>query len=302
MNVFWTVVEYMPTFGGLAVAAFVVLLIGLFAVNKRNGFGVLFGQMYEGMYDFFGDILGAREYTWIKSFITNMFFVILLYNLLGLLFDFVGPVFGYDAVAEQFGLAKYLGFATSDYHFNIAMATVGVLLSLVIQFVAGSGSQAFGKHVSSSKWTTPFLKIFNFIYAYVPFWGKGIITIEKWSVHPIAFYPLWVVIKAFDIVISLFVGFLDIIGVLAKIISLAFRLFWNMLSGTALLTVLIVWLSAATSGWFGIELPLLAPIILVAQGLLVASIQAFVFPLLVAIFIKVARMDDEEPETADAVA
>ena len=74
------------------------------------------------------------------------------------------------------------------------------------------------------------------------------------------------VIKIFDIVISLFVGFLDIIGILAKVISLAFRLFGNMMSGTVLLSVLMVGLSAATAKWFGgIELPLIAPIILFIQ-------------------------------------
>jgi F0F1-type ATP synthase membrane subunit a len=58
--------------------------------------------------------------------------------------------------------------------------------------------------------------------------------------HPVLFYPAWIVIKIFDIIISLFVGFLDIIGILAKVISLAFRLFGNMLSGTVLLSVLMV--------------------------------------------------------------
>lgn len=73
----------------------------------------------------------------------------------------------------------------------------------------------------------------------MPFRGKDIITIEKGSMNPVLFYLAWPVIKAFDIVISLFVGFLDIIGILAKVISLAFRLFGNMMSGTVLLTVLM---------------------------------------------------------------
>jgi len=38
-----------------------------------------------------------------------------------------------------------------------------------------------------------------------------------------------------------------------------------MLSGTVLLTVLMVGLSSATSGWFGVDLPVVAPIILIAQ-------------------------------------
>ena len=89
---------------------------------------------------------------------------------------------------------------------------------------------------------------------------------------------------------------MDIIGLGAKVISLGFRLFGNMLSGTVLFTVMIVGVSAATSELVGYQLPVLAPLILVIQGLLVACIQAFVFPLLIAIFVKVARMGDEESE------
>jgi F0F1-type ATP synthase membrane subunit a len=58
-------------------------------VNKKNNTAIVFGQLYEGMYDFFADILGEKELTWIKSFVTNMFFIILIYNLLGLFFDLI---------------------------------------------------------------------------------------------------------------------------------------------------------------------------------------------------------------------
>jgi F0F1-type ATP synthase membrane subunit a len=195
-------------------------------------------------------------------------------------------------------LSKYLGFATAEPHFNIAMAIVWVLMTLGIQFVSTSNSSILWRDVSPSPMGRGALRIFNFIYEYVPFRWKWIITIEKGELHPAVFYPAWVVIKAFDIVISLFVWFLDIIGIFAKVISLAFRLFGNMLSGTALLTVLVVWLGGATQWRFGFEFPILGPIILFVQGLLVASIQAFVFPLLIAIFVKVARMWEEDNQQA----
>ena len=77
-----------------------------------------------------------------------MFFVILLYNLLGLLFDFVSPVFGFDIATGEFSLASMLGFATSDYHFTIAMAAVGVLVMLGIQLVTMSGDGLLGRKIS----------------------------------------------------------------------------------------------------------------------------------------------------------
>jgi F0F1-type ATP synthase membrane subunit a len=38
-------------------------------------------------------------------------------------------------------------------------------------------------------------------------------------------WPVFLLVKAFDIVISVFLGLLEIVGHLAKIISLSFRLF-----------------------------------------------------------------------------
>ena len=63
----------------------------------------------------------------------------------------------------------------------------------------------------------------------------------------IVYYPLWLFTKLFDILISLFVGVLDIIGNFAKVISLSFRLTGNMMSGTILLGMLVMGLKALTS-------------------------------------------------------
>ena len=289
------------TFGGMLIITWIIILLALFGVRGKSSFAVLFGQLYEGMMDFFTDILWEEEYLWIKSFITNLFFVILIFNLLWLLFDFFSPIFWFNAEGE-FAISELLWFATSNVEFNVAMALVWVLLTLVIQLIVMDGNGFIGKKISDAKWNTPFFKAINFVYEYVPVRWKDIITIDKWSMKPILYYMAWPIIKIFDIIISWFVGFLDIIGILAKVISLAFRLFGNMMSGTVLLSVLMVWLSAATAKRFGwIELPLIAPIILFIQWLLVACIQALVFPLLIAIYMKVARMWGEEEEV-EAVA
>jgi F0F1-type ATP synthase membrane subunit a len=64
-----------------------------------------------------------------------------------------------------------------------------------------------------------------------------------------------------------------------------------MMSGTILLWMLVVGLNSLTNSISGIEFPILFPLIVVLQWLLVAVIQAFVFALLTAIFIKVATED-----------
>lgn len=266
-------------------------------VRQTNWFSLLFVGLYENMADFFAEILEDREDSWATSYIVTMFFVILLYNLLWLLTDFISPIFGFNAQGGEFYLADYIAFWTSDYHFTIAMAAVGVLLTLWVQFFAMSGTTFKWKQVAAYPWMRPIVKGVNFIHEYVPILGKDILSVERGGMNPLVYGLLFVVIKVLDIAISLFIGLLDIIWTGAKIISLWFRLFGNMMSWTALLSVLIVWLNATTSWRFGQEFPILGPLILLVQWLLVACVQAFVFPLLVAIFLKVAKMSSEEDTT-----
>lgn len=100
---------------------------------------------------------------------------------------------------------------------------------------------------------------------------------------------MMIVIKIFDICISIFLSLLEIVGILAKVISLSFRLFGNMISGTILLGMLVVGLGGITTSWFGFDFPIIFPVLIYLQEILVAFIQALVFPLLVSIFIRVAK-------------
>jgi len=128
------------------------------------------------------------------------------------------------------------------------------------------------------------------LYEYVPFAGKDYIPYEKWKLPAYIDYPLFGLVKIFDIIISVLLGLLEIIGHFAKIISLSFRLFGNVTSGWLLMVMLVGAVSALTNSLVGFDFPVIAPIILHLQALLVAFIQALVFPLLIAIFIKVAKV------------
>ena len=225
-----------------------------------NNFILLFEMMFEKIYDFFIEIIGEGQKYWVKSFVIGMFFVILFSNLIGTAIDAIAI-----SVPQ---LSEWIAAPTTDANFNIAMAVISVLLVLYLQM----------RHLGVGK----------FFYEYVPLLGKGIITIEKGNMSKWVYYPVWLIAKFFDILISLFVGALDIIGNFAKVISLSFRLTGNMMSGTILLGMLVVGLKGLTSAMTGFEFPVLFPLLIVLQGVLVAVIQAFVFALLTAIFIKVA--------------
>lgn len=242
------------------------LLIGLsFGLKtfRKSSFVVFFEMFFEKVFEFFEDILWKEEKRWTKMYITLMFFIILLSNLLGVILEFFLNIFGHD-------VEHFIKIPTADINFNVAMAIIWVLIVIYEQF----------KHLG-------FLKA---LYEYVPFAGKNYIPYEKGKMPAYIDYPLFAIVKTFDIIISVFLGLLEIVGHFAKIISLSFRLFGNVTSGGLLMIMLVGAVSALTTKVIGIEFPAIAPIILHLQAMLVALIQALVFPLLIAIFIKVAKV------------
>jgi len=84
-------------------------------------------------------------------------------------------------------------------------------------------------------------------------------------------------------------GLMDIVGELAKILSLSFRLFGNMFAGEVLGAVMLA------------LAPFFIPLPFAFLGLITAVIQAFVFSLLTLIFISMASTI-EENETLESVS
>lgn len=262
----------LPLLRGELFLLLLILLFALFYYLFKSGklflyfgkrFILLFELLFEKIYWFFDEIIWENQKFWVKSFVIWIFFVILFSNLLWTVVDFLNTMFPW--------LDKYMIAPTTDVNFNIAMALIAVGLILYVQFRK--------------------LGFFKFIYSYLPIFWKNIVSIERDGMSWWIYYPLQVFVKLFDIIISMFVWVLDIIWNIAKVISLSFRLTGNMMSWTILLWMLVAWLNLLTNNITGIEFPILLPLIVVLQWLLVAVIQAFVFALLTAIFIKVATED-----------
>jgi len=262
----------LPLLRGELFLLLLILLFALFYYLFKSGklflyfgkrFILLFELLFEKIYWFFDEIIWENQKFWVKSFVIWIFFIILFSNLLWTIVDFLNTMFPW--------LDKYIIAPTTDVNFNIAMALIAVGLILYVQFRK--------------------LGFFKFIYSYLPIFWKNIVSIERDGMPWWIYYPLQVFVKLFDIIISMFVWVLDIIWNIAKVISLSFRLTGNMMSWTILLWMLVAWLNLLTDNITGIEFPILLPLIVVLQWLLVAVIQAFVFALLTAIFIKVATED-----------
>lgn len=245
----------------ISIIALIIILIRLIPKSK---FSMGFGLFFEYMYEFFEEILWKEQKKTFKVYVTSLFFIILTSNLLSYVLDLIRVVF-----KDIEALPKHIIIPTTDFNFNLALAIISIVIMLYVQF--------------RRAW---FIK---FILEYIPITGKNILDVKRWDMKPIIYRPLKVFVKIFDIAISLFVWLLDIIWIWAKVISLTARLYGNMLAWWILLWLLVVWVNWIFQNLFAADFPVIWPLILYAQGLLVALIQAFVFPLLVAIFIKIAQ-------------
>lgn len=262
--IFWLILELLLLF----------FLYIWYKKYKDTSFMVFFEMIFEKVFDFFEDILWKEEKRWTKIYVTVLFFIILLSNLLGVILSFSSKFFAWTKIWEF--LYSWITIPTADINFNIAMAVVWVSIVIYEQF--------------------KFLWFWKAMYEYVPFLWKWFIPYERWRLNKFIDWPLFILVKLFDIIISLFLGILEIIGQFAKIISLSFRLFWNVTSWWILLGMLFVamiWFTGFVENLTWVEgdwFPIWLPVLVYLQEILVALIQALVFPLLIAIFIKVAKV------------
>lgn len=244
------------------------MLISGYNLFKKFRFWHTIQLFVEKIYELFEEIIEIQWKHWLKTYVTTLFFVILLANISSRGVDIVRIVF-----TDVEWLSKVVVIPTTSIEFNAALAIVSILLMLKAQ-------------VTNIGLKKTFLE-------YFPLMGKEMITIKRNTMPKILYYILYVFVKIFDILISLFIGILDVIGLIAKVISLSARLYGNMISGWVLLTMLVIGIWSMTESILGYSFPILAPLLLYIQALLVVFIQAFVFPLLVAIFIKLVQTPDE---------
>ena len=222
-----------------------MFVIWFFGVRKKDsGFGQLLRLAFEGVWWFFEDILWRDRKHWIKVYVVSLFFIILFANLFGLVNDILRFIF-----------PQYLRRVTSptgEFESTIAFALIATVLTLYVQ--------------SKNVWWPHKL-----ILEYVPVMGKWLV---EWK---------WIWARLWDFVISMFIWFLDIVGVIAKVVSLSIRLFWNMSSWSILLNVIFIGIGMMTVNTLWFNFAIWLPIIIYIQSLLSSVIQAFVFSLLVGI-------------------
>lgn len=181
----------------------------------------------------------------IIKIVVFVFVYVLWCNLVGL----IGDLF----VLVAPGLHPVFRPVSTDVFFNMTLA-----------FMAVAGSMIYGFRKNG----------FHYIEKYIGYKWLGIVHKVTWVGTFIG--------KIFDIIIGLFIGFIEFIWEIARILSLSLRLFWNILAGMVLLWLIVY----ATQSF--IKIPFLFPLIVVFFELFVGFLQAFVFSMLVLVYLKMA--------------
>jgi F-type H+-transporting ATPase subunit a len=137
--------------------------------------------------------------------------------------------------------------ATTDLNLTVAMALIAVTVSHFLGiFIIG------------------FFKYFNKFIKLADLWH----AVKSWS-------PMAILIA----IIEFFVGILEIISEVAKLLSLSLRLFGNIFAGEVLLTVLAS------------ILPFVLPLPFMGLEIIVAIVQATVFAMLTLVYLTVATTE-----------
>lgn len=230
------------------VSIILLLIVSYFGIRHRDmiprGFQNAFEWMIEALLGLIEGVAGKEKGRRFFPLVATFFIFILFGNLLDILpgVDTVGTVKpGVNASGLLFGnlsnqITPWLRPPTTDLNLTIAMAVVSVVVT-----------QAFGFHALGAQ--EHLSKYFNFraLFKHGPLGA-----------------------------VEFFVGLLEIISELGRIISFSFRLFGNIFAGSILLSI------------FAFLLPVVADIIFIPFELFVAAIQAFVFAFLTLLFMEQA--------------
>lgn len=244
----------------------IILILSLvirFSVKKVPGkLQSVFELLLDAAYDLCDQVTGSRKITTkVFPIAISIFFFVLLNNWLGIL-PFGG--FGLIETSQQIGVdgavqshsafLPFLRSGTADINTTIALAIIAVIGSNIFGIISIGAWKTFNKYVN--------LKALG-----------GMVTKVKKDPMVLLTAP-----------ITFFVGALELVGEVAKIASLSFRLFGNVFAGEVLL--------GAMAAIFAYVLPVPFLFLEIFVGL----IQALIISMLTVVYFTIAQQDHEEHE------
>ncbi len=233
----------------------IVIILGI-VVSRRikkvpTGLQNMMEMIIESFLGIFDEVTGSRKRSLkFAPLVLAFFFFVLLNNWLGIL-PGVGSVGQIVEHGHQKMFIPYFRGGTADLNTTLALATIGVVISHIIGVIT----------VGAWKYLNKFINI------------KAFLEIPK----KIKKDPMIVLVNP----IKAFVGLIEVIGELAKIASLSFRLFGNIFAGEVLLASMSAILA------FGVPIPFLL------LEVLVGAIQALIFAMLILTYLTISTTAEE---------
>ncbi len=228
----------------------VSVLITKFAKPVPGKLQSIFEILLDGAYNFILSIVGDKKRTSkIFPLAFSMFFLILMANLATFI-----PGQSAFSLKTANGNTPVFRTIIADYSIVFIMTLISIITTQIVAIIVHGPFGYIAKFINLSGIKNFFIQLFK---------GKLKLGILAQGL------------------LDLFLGLMDVIGEIAKIISLSFRLFGNMFAAEVLSAV-ILFLA-----------PFIAPIPFKFLGLLTAIVQAFVFSILTVIFINMASEIEE---------
>ncbi|MCU0680053.1 MAG: F0F1 ATP synthase subunit A [Planctomycetes bacterium] len=237
----------------LTVLIVLVLVFSLKGKIKKVPRGIQNGleMIMEMFLDLFDLITGSRKKSLkFLPFVLSFFFFVLINNWLGLI-PGVGSI---GKVISEHGekiFIPYFRGGTADLNTTLALATIGVVASHILGVMAVGAWNYFNRFIN--------IKVF--------------LEIPKKIMKD----PAILLINP----IKAFVSLIEIIGELAKVASLSFRLFGNIFAGEVLLASMSALLA------FGLPIPFMF------LEVIVGLIQALIFAVLILIYLSISTTAEE---------
>lgn len=236
-------------------ALLIILIIGMVFKSKVSlvpqKIQNVIEMVIEKFLDIFDAVTGSRERsTKLAPFVMSFFVLILINNWLGLI-PGVGSV---GHIVEHDGHSTFIPFlrgGTADLNTTLALASIAVVASHIFGVVA----------VGAWNYLNKFINI------------KAILEIPKKIIND----PTIIIVNP----IKAFVGLIEVVGEVAKIASLSFRLFGNIFAGEVLLASMAALIAFAV------------PIPFMFLEIIVGLIQALIFAILVLIYISISTTVEE---------
>ncbi len=273
----------------------ILIALGVLFVTSRKWTLVPAGvqnfveAVVEAFYNLVTGIAGEEKGRRFFPVVATIFFFVLISNWLSLtpIFNVIG--FQSDPQATGFVMTK-----TTVGPFHIAYVPLSNLSTLSADSISDSDSNATQHHdkaIADGKFVGELIPLFRGINTdlntplAIAIWSA--IFVEFWGISTLGFFKYGKKFLNFKGPIDFFVGILELISELVRLVSFTFRLFGNMFAGEVVILM------------FTFLTPLILTLPFYGLELFVGVVQAFIFASLTLVFAVMATQSHDGHEARD---